>query len=73
MTHQINYAYLGPAGYDALRYQLLHNVEETNAPSSQPYVDCRGFVTIGVGFNLHDPAIRRAVLDSWGIAVGSAG
>ena len=32
-----------------------------------PYVDSRGLISIGVGFNLHEPHVRAAVLAEFGV------
>lgn len=52
--------------YQQLRYDLLVDVEESGDPKELPYSDPVGIPTIGVGFNLREPEVRDAILDSFG-------
>jgi GH24 family phage-related lysozyme (muramidase) len=56
------------SGFDTTSYQnkrltLIQYVEEGGNFSRLPYNDGKGLVTIGLGFNLHDPAVRSLVLE----------
>lgn len=68
----MQYQDLGQTQYEDLRYQLLLNVEESGTARLLPYADGTGRVTIGIGFNLRDPAVRQAVLANWGVVQGGA-
>ncbi len=49
------------------RYTLILQVEESGNPHLTPYNDGKGWVTIGVGFNLADDAVRTLVFGKMGI------
>ncbi len=49
------------------RYSLILQVEEGGNPHLTPYNDGKGWVTIGVDFNLADDAVRTLVLGKMGI------
>lgn len=47
--------------YEALRYNLLVNVEENGDPKEIPYIDSKGIATIGIGFNISGGPVRDEV------------
>src|SRR5262249_51650082 len=63
----MNYNTLTPAAYGQRRFDLIVNVEETGQVKLDPYIDSKGNVTIGVGFNLYDASVRDKVLTKLGI------
>ena len=64
----MNYSTLTQAEYEQRRFDLIVNVEETGQVKLAPYIDSKGYVTIGVGFNLHAVSVRDAVLTTLGIS-----
>ncbi|WP_018416258.1 hypothetical protein [Teredinibacter turnerae] len=46
--------------YRTLRYEIIANVE---GEKNYAYIDSKGYVTIGAGFNLHEDFVRDLVLD----------
>jgi GH24 family phage-related lysozyme (muramidase) len=57
-----------PNSYLTDRYNFIRWMEEVGGiPSLTPYVDSKGWITIGVGFNLHDPDVCSQVLAGMGI------
>ena len=57
---------LDGVSYGLQRWKLFVGLEESGNPKSTAYIDSKGIPTIGVGFNLRDPAVRDAVLQSLG-------
>ncbi len=53
--------------YEAERFTLLKNVEESGQVELRPYVDSVGIATIGVGFNLKDSAVFNEVIKGLGL------
>lgn len=66
------YRNLTQSAYDALRYQVLLNVEETGDPKEVAYLDSKNIPTIGIGFNLRSENVRNAVLTKFGININAA-
>src|SRR5438445_13464524 len=64
----MNYNTLTQTQYEQRRFDLIVNVEETGQVKLDPYIDSKGNVTIGVGFNLHDASVRDKVLAKLGIS-----
>src|SRR5215471_2478114 len=64
----MNYNTLTPAAYEQRRFDLMVNVEENGQVKLNPYIDSKGYVTIGVGFNLHSASVRDTVLTSFGVS-----
>ena len=62
----LTYHSLSTNDYNALRYRVLVNVEETGDPKEDAYLDSKGIPTIGIGFNLRTDLVRRAVLRELG-------
>jgi hypothetical protein len=60
-----------PNTYLIDRYNFILMVEERGKAKLKPYIDSKGWVTIGCGFNLHDPNVRSQVLTSMGIIDGT--
>lgn len=60
----ITFSKLNTTEYQALRYDILLNVEENGNPKFLPYTDSEGIATIGIGFNLQDRNARRVVLET---------
>ena len=54
--------------YIQRRFALIVNVEETGQIRLDPYIDSKGYVTIGVGFNLHTANVRDTVLTTFGVS-----
>jgi GH24 family phage-related lysozyme (muramidase) len=63
----MNFTLLTQQQYEDSRYQFLLKTEEGGIAKLRPYVDSRGFVTIGVGFNLNSSNVRSVVLAALGI------
>jgi trimeric autotransporter adhesin len=63
----MNFTLLTQQQYEDSRYQFLLKTEESGTAKLRPYVDSRGFITIGVGFNLNSANVRSAVLAALGI------
>jgi GH24 family phage-related lysozyme (muramidase) len=63
----MNFTPLTQPQYEDARYNFLLKTEEQGTPKLRPYVDSRGFITIGVGFNLNDATVRATVLAALGI------
>jgi len=63
----MNYNTLTQTQYGQRRFDLIVNVEETGQVKLDPYIDSKGNVTIGVGFNLYDASVRDKVLTKLGI------
>jgi hypothetical protein len=57
----MNYASL--LSYNDSRFEIFTALE---AEKLRPYNDGKGYVTIGVGYNLFEAAVRKAVLDYMG-------
>lgn len=55
------------ATYFTQRYPFILAAEEGGNPNLTPYNDGKGWVTIGVGFNLSDATVRGKVLAKMGI------
>ena len=53
--------------YEDARYQFLLTTEEGGAAKLRPYVDSRGYITIGVGFNLNASKVRATFLAALGV------
>lgn len=68
----LTYRNLAQSAYDALRYQVLLNVEETGDPKEATYLDSKGIPTIGIGFNLRSGNVLNAVLKKFGFNINSA-
>jgi GH24 family phage-related lysozyme (muramidase) len=51
------------SAYKTLRYDLIAKFEKLEL---RPYNDGKNFVTIGIGFNLHDSKVRANVLAKMG-------
>src|SRR5215467_10654321 len=64
----MNYNTLTPAAYEQRRFDLMVNVEETGQVKLDPYIDSKGYVTIGVGFNLNTASVRDRVLTTLGVS-----
>ena len=64
----MNYATLTQEQYEQRRFEIILNVEETGQIRLDPYIDSRGYVTIGVGFNLHTATVRDTVLTTLGVS-----
>jgi len=64
----MNYNTLTLAAYEQRRFDLIVNVEETGQVKLDPYIDSKGYVTIGVGFNLHSASVRDTVLTTFGVS-----
>jgi len=64
----MNYNTLTQTQYEQRRFDLIVNVEETGQVKLDPYIDSKGNVTIGVGFNLHAASVRDKVLTKLGIS-----
>ncbi|WP_185232607.1 hypothetical protein [Teredinibacter franksiae] len=50
---------LSDEDYKKLRYEIIANVE---GEKQIAYIDSKGYVTIGTGFNLYEPGVRDLVL-----------
>ena len=64
----MNYNTLTQDQYGQRRFDLIVNVEETGQIKLDPYIDSKGYVTIGVGFNLHTASVRDRVLTTLGVS-----
>lgn len=64
----MNYNTLTQADYEQRRFEVIVNVEETGQVRLNPYIDSKGYVTIGVGFNLHTASVRDRVLTTLGVS-----
>src|SRR3989442_14427878 len=64
----MNYNTLTQAEYEQRRFDLIVNVEEAGQVKLDPYIDSKGNVTIGVGFNLHTASVRDTVLATLGVS-----
>src|SRR5882724_8957532 len=64
----MNHTTLTQAQYEQRRFDLIVNVEETGQIKLDPYIDSKGYVTIGVGFNLHAASVRDRVLTTLGVS-----
>ena len=64
----LNITQISDTDYISRRYNFL-SIAEANI--STPYIDSRRNVSIGIGFNLHDAAIRDRVLTEIGIGSGT--
>src|SRR6266516_1418576 len=64
----MNYNTLTQDQYGQRRFEFIVNVEETGQIKLDPYIDSKGYVTIGVGFNLHTASVRDRVLTTLGIS-----
>ena len=64
----MNYNMLTQAEYEQRRFDLIVNVEENGQVKLDPYIDSKGYVTIGVGFNLHSASVRDTVLTTFGVS-----
>ncbi|WP_019602803.1 hypothetical protein [Teredinibacter turnerae] len=53
---------LSDVDYNALRYEMIANIE---GEKNHAYIDSEGYVTIGAGFNLHEPGVREDVLSAF--------
>jgi len=53
--------------YSTERFNIIANTEEGGKYSLLPYNDGVGLVTIGMGFNLSDDNVRKAVFAKMGI------
>ena len=62
----------GATAYNDQRYFAILGLEERGNPHLAPYNDLAidgvttGYVSIGIGFNLHDPTIRSAIFAKLG-------
>ncbi|WP_018416255.1 hypothetical protein [Teredinibacter turnerae] len=52
---------LSDVDYNALRYEIIANVE---GEKNYAYIDSKGYVTIGAGFNLYGAGVRDLVLSA---------
>lgn len=52
--------------YLSKRYTFILAAEESGNPNRLPYNDGKGWVTIGIGFNLADDTVRSRVLAKLG-------
>ena len=64
----MNYNMLAQTEYEQRRFDLIVNVEETGQVKLDPYIDSKGYVTIGVGFNLYTARVRDLVLTTLGVS-----
>ena len=55
-----------PDAYNAFRYSVLLNVEETGVPKTLPYLDSKQIPTMGIGFNLREDKNRNTILEAMG-------
>jgi len=68
----MNYNTLTQTEYEQRRFDLIVNVEETGQIRLDPYIDSKGYVTIGVGFNLYTASVRDRILTALGVSNSGA-
>lgn len=63
----INWTIVNRTEYENQRYIFLTKTEENGVPKLAPYDDGVGYITIGIGFNLEEAAVRDEVFRTFGI------
>ena len=68
----INFNILDQSSYEALRFNLISQVEEGGNLRLEPYLDLVGIPTVGIGMNLRNNKVFEEVMKTFGVEVEEA-